>query len=440
MRSRIVAGSAAAGGIASTSQAAPGTALREWRHGWPVVVAGIFGFVLAGTTTMSMGAFMAPIQDAFGWNRAEFSLGYSVHMLPGFVVPPLVGILIDRYGPRWVAVCGALAFGVTYSLLATATGSIANWLLLWLLLGAAGQVTNITLWCAAVSSVFSSSRGLALTVVMCGTAAAASLWPLLSNWLIEHYDFRTALFAIGAATGGTVALLAWFGLSVVPRPRRPEGREIVTPSPAEAEAEAVAAPGLTVREGVRSPFFYKLLVLIIVSYGVVLSLTLHMIPLLTAAGLARGTAVMIAGSYGIALIVGKLVVGAVLDRVPARFIAIATNVVLIACLILFAIPNPGVPLSMVAVLLLGIAYGMIGPTVPYLASRYLGMRSYGRLFGIATTAYAVGASVGPWLAGHVYDVTHSYRLFLLGNIPLALIAIALCATLGPYPDFEKAAG
>jgi MFS family permease len=430
-----VAGSAAAGGIASTS---PGSVLREWRDGWPVVLAGIFGFVLAGTTTMSMGAFMAPIQDAFGWNRAEFSLGYSVHMLPGFLVPPLVGILIDRYGPRWVAVFGALAFGVTYSLLATATGSIANWLLLWLLLGAAGQVANITLWCAAVSTVFSASRGLALTVVMCGTAVAASLWPLLSNWLIEHYDFRTALAAIGVGIGGTVALLAWLGLRVVPRPRWPEAKEIAIPSPAAAEAKA-AAPGLTVREGVRSPFFYKLLVLIIVSYGVVLSLTLHLIPLLTAAGLARNTAVMIAGSYGIALIVGKLLVGAVLDRVPARLIAIATNVVLIACLILFAIPNPGVSLSMVSVLLLGIAYGMIGPTVPYLASRYFGMRSYGRLFGIATTAYAVGASVGPWLAGHVYDVTHSYRLFLLGNIPLALIAIALCATLGPYPDFEKSA-
>jgi MFS family permease len=428
-----MASTAAADGISATVPGRAPSAIGEWRHAWPVVVAGIFGFVLAGTTTMSMGAFMAPIQDAFGWNRAQFSLGYSVHMLPGFIVPPLVGVLIDRYGPRWVAVFGALTFGVTYSLLAAATGSIANWLMLWLLVGAAGQVANITLWCAAVSAVFTTSRGLALTVVMCGTAVAASFWPLMSNWLIERYDFRTALVAIGIGIGGTVALLAWFGLQVVPRPRR---RENAATAPVD-HADSSALPGFTVREGVRSPFFYKLLVLIIVSYGVVLSLTLHLIPLLTAAGLVRNTAVMIAGSYGIALIVGKLLVGAALDRVPGRLIAIATNVVLILCLVLFAVPKPGVILSMIAVLLLGIAYGMIGPTVPYLASRYFGMRSYGRLFGIATTSYAVAASIGPWLAGHVYDVTHSYRLFLLGNIPLAIIAILLCATMGPYPVFEQ---
>jgi MFS family permease len=429
--------SSAADGVSAAAPGATGTALREWAHGWPVVVAGLFGFILANATTHTMGAFMAPIQEAFGWNRAEYSLGYSVHMLPGFLVPPLVGVMIDRYGPRWVAVFGALAFGVTFSLLATATGSIANWLMLWLLLGAAGQVTNITLWCAAVSTTFSTSRGFALAVVMFGTAVGASLWPLLSNWLIEHYGFRTGLVVIGAAAGGTVALLAWIGLRVVPRPRRPEAQELAKASPAEAEAEAAVLPGLTVREGVRSPFFFKLVVLIIVSYGAVLSLTIHLIPMLTGAGIARDTAVMIVGTYGIALLVGKFIVGLALDRLPGPLIAIVTNIVLIASLALFAVPNPGVPLSMVAVLLLGLTYGLIGPTVPYLASRYFGMRSYGRLFGIATVAYAVGASAGPWLAGHTYDVTHSYRLFLLGNIPLALIAIALCATMGPYPDFAK---
>lgn len=425
--------------VAAGSPGAESTAWQEWRHGWPVVLAGIAGFILAGATTMSMSAFMDPIQAAFGWSRAEFSWGYGFHMLPGFVVPALVGVMIDRYGPRWVAVLGALAFGVTYSLLATATGSLANWLLLWLLLGTAGQIVSITLWCAAVSTVFRASRGLALTVVMCGTAVAASGAPLLSNWLIEHYGFRIALVAIGTGLGGTVALLAWFGLRVIPHPRRAEARDVAAQLPVEAEAEAAAAAGLTVREGLRSAFFYKLLVLIIVSYGVILSLTLHLIQLLMAAGLAHETAVMIAGSYGIALIIGKLLVGAALDRLSGALVAAVTNLVLIGCLVLFAVPNPGIALSMVAVLLLGMAYGMIGPTVPYLASRYFGMRSFGRLFGIACGAYAIAALAGPALAGHVYDVTHSYRLFLLGNIPLALIAIALCFTFGPYPDFKTRA-
>lgn len=425
-----MASSAAVGDIASPGATA--TAWQEWRRFWPVALAGLFGFVLSNCTTHTLSVFMQPIQDAFGWNRAEYSLGYSIHMLPGFVIPPLVGVLIDRYGPRWVGVLGSFAFGVTYALLATATGSITNWLMLWLLLGAAGQTANITLWCAATSSVFSTSRGLALAVIMFGTAIGSSLWPFVSNWLIERYDFRTALLIIGAAVGVTVALLAWFGLRVVPRPRREEAMQTA----AEAAAARASAPGLTVREGLRSPFFLKLAVLIIVSYGVVLSLTIHLIPLLTAAGLTRDTAVKTTVTYGAALFAGKLLVGVALDRLPARLIAIATIIVMILCLILFAMPNSNVLVSILAVVLLGLTYGMIGPTIPYLASRYFGMRNYGRLFGLATVAYAIGASAGPWLAGHTYDVTHSYRLFLLGNIPLAIIAIALCATMGPYPVFE----
>jgi hypothetical protein len=62
-----MASKAATDGTTSTARGATGSAWREWRHGWPVVLAGLFGFVLANATTHTMGAFMAPIQEAFGW-------------------------------------------------------------------------------------------------------------------------------------------------------------------------------------------------------------------------------------------------------------------------------------------------------------------------------------------------------------------------------------
>src|SRR5579862_1946235 len=85
-----------------------GRALGEWRDGWPAVVAGLFGFMLMSLVTMSMGAFMQPMQAAFGWSRSQFSLGFTIQMLPGLALPPLIGLLIDHWGPRLVAVAGAI--------------------------------------------------------------------------------------------------------------------------------------------------------------------------------------------------------------------------------------------------------------------------------------------------------------------------------------------
>src|SRR4051812_11214064 len=94
----------------------PGAASREWRKGWPVVVAGFFGFVLLSLGNMSMGAFMIPVTTDLHWTHSQFSAGLIVYAPIGVIMGPLVGMMIDKWGVRPVVVVGSLLVGITFSL------------------------------------------------------------------------------------------------------------------------------------------------------------------------------------------------------------------------------------------------------------------------------------------------------------------------------------
>jgi MFS family permease len=192
-------------------------------------------------------------------------------------------------------------------------------------------------------------------------------------------------------------------------------------------------------QGLRSMALVKLGLVALASYGLLMSLSLHLIPILTAGGIARDTAVVVAGSYGLSMILGNVIAGLGVDRVSGRVVMVVCLVVLSASCALLALPTPSLKLAAVSVFLFGLSFGGIGPTLPYLATRYFGLRSFGRLFGILNSLCALAAAIGPLLAGFVYDMTHSYLLFLLGAIVALLIAILLVASLGPYPDFSEPA-
>src|SRR4051794_16699045 len=110
----------------------------EWRAYWPLPLAAAFGFSTATLHVYSLGTFMRPLQAAFGWGRADVSSGIFIAGLAGAFLHVLVGMLVDRVGPRKVAIFGVLVATSAFALLGTATGTHANWLALWLIVAAAG--------------------------------------------------------------------------------------------------------------------------------------------------------------------------------------------------------------------------------------------------------------------------------------------------------------
>lgn len=407
----------------------PGTiAAAEWRHSWTVVVAATAGMSLASLTSYSIGVMMAPIEQELGWSRVEIASGLSITAFCGVALSTCMGWLIDRAGARRVAIgavallCGALM------LMSTTGASIWSWWSLWLLVGLATAAMP-TVWTATISGLFHAGRGLALAVVLSGTGISASLVPVIGNFFVEHFGWRSAYLALGGCwTLVVLPLVVLFFRGEADSERRRGG--------GKADASAEPLPGLTVREGFRSPAFYKISLVAFCFSVAGVSLTLNYIPILSERGLSRSTTAALAGIVGVATVLGKLGGGYLLDRIHAGKVA-ATAALLSAVLPVTLLALPGsIMATAVATAIFSLASGANFGAVVFLAGRYFGQRSFGVMFGTIHSLLALGTGLGPLLSNRVFDVARTYDPVLWSAIPVFLVAALLLSSLGPYPHFS----
>ena len=109
---------------------------KEWREGWPVLVACFFGMLMTTVPLVTIGLFMQALLGEFGWGRGEISgvaLMYSV--IVG-TTAPFVGRLVDRIGTRRVALFGCMALPLALASLSLVQSSIYSFWFGWLMIGA----------------------------------------------------------------------------------------------------------------------------------------------------------------------------------------------------------------------------------------------------------------------------------------------------------------
>jgi predicted MFS family arabinose efflux permease len=281
-------------------------------------------------------------------------------------------------------------------------------------------------WSAAISSLFKSGRGLALAVMLSGTALGQSLAPLAANALINSHGWREAYRWIGGGWGGlALVLVLLFFVDARDNSRR-SGTVAVSPS---------SLPGLTVREAARSSQILRIvfanLALALLGSGV----SIHLAPILIETGLTRSGAAEIAATAGIAGLAGKVITGWLLDRFQGNVIPV-TSYLLSAlgyALLLDRLHSHAAVL--LGVLALGYSSGAGLQVSTYLVSRYAGLRNFGKIYGTLSSMLMLGTGIGPMIAGRVHDVTGHYTVHLMTAIPVALICAFAFAGLGPYPVF-----
>jgi len=416
--------------VKSEPKTAPMSAAQEWRRSWTVVLAGALGFALSSVTIYSLGPFIAPLEEEFGWSRAQIASGMTLYSLLGILLTPLAGIVIDRLGPRRVGLFAILSFWAAFCTLSLATASPGLWLTLWFLLSFASAPMKPTTWTAGVSSVFDKGRGLAISVMLCGAALSSTLTPIYATWLIDTYGWRVAYVALISTFCAVVFPVVFLFFSSAADRVRLAGK-------AQSEPAAVLA-GLDWREGLLSWKFARLAGAAFVTTLVIISFVSNLIPIFSAAGISRGQAAGIAGLVGASTIVGRLVGGYLLDRINGALVGgVSLLVPIVSAGLLLAFPG-SVPVASVAVLILGLALGAELDCVAYLTTRHFGLKAFGTIFGVVSGVLAFATGLGPFLVNLGYDLTGGYTITLKAYIPLALIASALFFSLGKYPDFTAA--
>jgi predicted MFS family arabinose efflux permease len=410
------------------------TPAQEWRRGWTVVLAAFIGFSFFSIMASSAGVFMEPLAKEFGWNRTQTSSGVSISGLIAAALSPFFGILIDRWGTRPLALPGLVMLAGLIAAFALNNGSFALWTALWLGYGLVSLFIKSTIWATTISAAFESARGMALGVMLCGTAFTQVIMPPLANWLIAGYGWRTAFVAIGLGWGAlALAVCIPFFRDL----HLDEAKAL-----AQAEGRAVATlssdrfPGLTLRAAWRDRALWQIGISTFLMMVLTIGLLIHQFEIMRDAGLSRESAGWLTSLFGIGGIVGKLVSGWLMDRYSPNWVGGVTlaSTALAFLLLMSEFATPA--LIVVAMVVNGYASGTKLQITSYMTTRFAGLKNFGKIFGMMAAVIALGSALGPWLAGRIYDITGSYSIFLAAGIVGSLISGLLIVTLPRYPSFR----
>jgi len=368
----------------------------EFSSGWMLLFTATLGCGMGASSLVyySFGVFVEPLQQHFQWSRGEVTSTLFFGSLGLILVAPLLGWLIDRFGPRRVALAAVPAFSALLFAASRFEASLAMFYLLFFLTTLVGSGTTPILYTRAVAGHFDVARGIALGITLTGPGTAAVLLPPFMTGIIATSGWRAG-FEVLAWLAVTPWLLVLLALE---RRRTPAGQTPMTTPP--------ALSGMTRRDAMASRPFWT----IVLGFGAVSigcsATVVHLIPLLRDAGLTAVDAASVAAVIGIGVVAGRLVIGWAIDHFFApRVAALIFTVAALGCLLLIV---GGTGHARTAALLIGFALGAEVDLLAYLTSRYFGLRYYGFLYAVIYACFWIGIAAGPALAGRLYDGYGNY--------------------------------
>lgn len=398
------------------------SAVAEWRAWWPLTLAALIGYSTIGLQSYGISPFVSHLEQEFGWSRAEVLIGVSISNAVGILLNIVIGMIVDRFGSRRVALLGLFVKTGSFALLGAATGTVLNWSLLWVVLAVGVVLVQSTVWTRALASRFDRSRGLAFAVALSGTPIAAMILPVLSTWLIVEFGWRLAFVGVGAIwLAVTLPIVFLFFRDAPASESQPGARQDQAP---------IVVPGLTMREGVRTRAFFRLLI----SFGCFsfysMTVATNLVPMITEAGAGAMQAAGIASIMGLVGLIARLSVGVLLDRFPGHIIGTGTLLMPVIGCAIFLMDDPGTILLAVAVGTFGAAIGAEMDVALYLATRHFGLKAFAALFNAIITFGALNAAIGPFIAGWLHDLSGNYDTLLVAIMAVMTLGALAMATLG----------
>lgn len=408
------------------------TAKGEWRAGWSLAVASLAGMAAASIAVYLIGALTAPIEQEFGWSRAQITFGLTISTLLGAVLSPFVGMMVDRWGPRRVGLPGAVLALSTFSMLSLATNNYVLWMFLWFCISLGAVGVKPTVWTMAIASSFDKTRGLAMAVALCGSSVAALIMPFLSIHLMDTYGWRPAIPMICGIVGIALLPILYFGFhSKADAARKHPGQQ--------AEPANAGSGVANVRDAVLSPQFAKLAAAAFIFTVCALGLVTNMIPILTSLEFSRTEAAAMAGLVGVASFIGRMLTGYLIDKFNPNMVAgLVVALPVASCFLLLNSQGDAV-LASIAILLFGLSFGAEVDVIAFLAAEKFGTLRYGTIFGFVTTSWYLATAAGPVLTSLTYDLTGSYQIALQAAIPLFALVSLLLFNLGKPLPFDEPA-
>lgn len=404
--------------------------MSEFTYGWKSLLAATIGTMcgIFTLTNYTQGFFVGPVTSEFGWSAPQFFLSYTVLMCSGLLTGPLIGYIAQRVGLRTVGIVGLIGHSLAYVVLSLNTGSLMLWYLSWALVAILGAGSLPIIWTGVLNNWFTKHRGKAIGITMAGTGLGAFLLPPIVEFLIANHGWRTAYRGIGLG-----ALLISLPIVFALFKEKPDSS---TATDGEVMANKVETWGLTTRDAMRTKQFWILGAVLFLTVIVVAGLLSNFERIMTEQGFERSSIAQIAAVMGLTVIIGRLMVGALVDRFWAPGVAACFFLVATLGLLILVGTQVTMATALLVAVMIGLAAGAELDLLAYLTGKYFGPAHYPAIFGLIIAFFTVGAGIAPPLFGMAAQMFQGYGTMLSISIGLLLVSILLFLSLGRYPDEE----
>lgn len=391
----------------------------ELAAGWPLLLTATIGCGMgaAGIVFYSFGLFVTPLQDAFGWSRGDVSSTMFYGSLGLVLTAPPLGFLIDRIGARVVVLAAIPCLAAMLFVLARFEGTLRGFYALFFLTMVAGTGTTAILYTRAVAGSFDAMRGLALGVTLVGPGTAAMLMPPFMQATIAEQGWRAGFLVLAL-----LAVAPWPLVFVWLRQKESTARP----------AAGRELQGMGRRAALATRTFWTIVIGFSATAVACSALLVHLVPMLRDSGMDGAQAARIAALVGVGVIIGRIGIGWLIDRAFAPYVAAAIFLVTAGGCVMLA--TNGVSMAPLAAFLIGFSLGAEVDLIAFLTSRYFGLRHYGFLYASVYACFWFGASLGPAIAGRLFDHYGDYELALVMVIALMVCGAAAAASL---PRFDR---
>ncbi len=392
----------------------------------------------AGLFHNAFGAYFAVLTQEYGWSKTALSGASALQPMEAAILGPLLGWLMDKFGPRWMIRIGIVIFSLGFVLLSTIDTITGFYGAIFVIAFGASLCGYFPLN-VAIIHWFEKKRAKALSYLTMGLAVGGIFVPAVAV-AMQYFGWRYTAMA-----SGILVLLIGLPLAGIFRNKPSEyGEHVDGVAPdrsLDKDGNLVNKPQaqFSTKQALRTKAFW----LISLGHGSALlfvyAVNVHAISHISQSlGYSITQASLFVTLTTVSQLVGIFIGSHFGDKVEKRFLAAFCMVCHGVGLTLLAFANGPVMLVAFAVIH-GVGWGMRGPMMQAMRADYFGSQAIGMILGISSMIIVFGQIAGPMIAATLADLTGNYRagfLLLAGLVTLASLSF-IFATKPELSDFPR---
>lgn len=388
-------------------------------YAWVIVAACfLLMFATTGIIINCASIFLTPVTEDLGFTRTGFSLCITLITVSLIVGGPVIAKLLGKVNLRLLMTVSGVITAAGYMGYAFCR-SLPMFYVCSLIIGV-GANGVATIPCAVMlNNWFVEKKGVATGIAFTGSGFGGMLFSQLSNRLIIQYGWSRAYFILGICMAAIVLPTTLFLVALSPADK---GTTAYGAGSAGKAQNAAAATGISSGKYYKTKSFYMLaftaFFIGIINLGVQGHIPAHLMD----RGLSATFATSMVTLYMVSLIVGKLVLGAVYDKIgPVKGTAYAFIVYMAAMAVMVVLKTQ--TMGIIFALLFGLCNPMATVSLPYITSSIVGTKNYAAIYSIINLTYSVGMAIGTPLSAAIFDATGTYGYAFMAYIVIALVLI-----------------